>query len=240
MGPPKRTIAGSPLESAAAKLQRLSSGQQASASTQHEVANHSMSSFMSDDSELSYMAGSLESQLASAEPVAPAASSLHATHQAKPKPSATDRLPAVRIALNTEAAQWSPKLVAKELERLFPEHHRRIKLASIRSGTLVVATDDKATHTKLSGAWHTDAFGGSFRPLKKGLRLFKIVPKVDPRVDLEDSDAIEELAQQGITEAKRKFSYRANAPSHIVKAIAKDRETFEKVTRQGVKLFFVN
>jgi len=238
MGQQKRTHAGSPSESAAGKLQRLSGAQQPATSTEQD-ANYSMSSFESD-SELSALADALESGLSNPAPAASVAAARHATSQGKTKPAASDRLPAVRVAVNTEAASWLPKRIAKELERLFPTHHRYIKLASVRDGTLVIATDDKATHSQLTTVWPSDAFGGSFRPLKKGPRLFKVVLKVDPRVDIEDSDAIEELALQGITEAKRKFSHRVNAPSHIVKAVAKDRETFEKVTRQGVKLFFVN
>ena len=137
-------------------------------------------------------------------------------------------LPAIKLHVNESVADQfkNPINLKKEIDRCFSGHALKIKFASLsRANLLIIATDDQTTHALLSSAWPADAFARGARPMdvkhnSKGTSKASavlIIRHVHVCLDILDEETAKQLADQGVSMAKR-ITNRSGNPTTIVTA----------------------
>lgn len=152
------------------------------------------------------------------------------------------KLPAIKLKINPAQIAFFQNRTnkAKEIMRCKPNvDPELIKFASFKEAVLIIATDDEKTHQELSKPWPEDAFGSNFRLLQKkeANQPIKITLR-DPDADLNDARTIQQLKNQGITNATRKINRSNGQASSIISAEVADRNTLNKVIANGVRIDF--
>ena len=158
--------------------------------------------------------------------------------------SPTPVLPAIKLHINESVADQfkNPINLKKEIDRCFSGHALKIKFASLsRANLLIIATDDQTTHALLSSAWPADAFARGARPMdvkhnSKGTSKASavlIIRHVHVCLDILDEETAKQLADQGVTMAKR-ITSRSGNPTTIVTAKPGPDANIKNLTQHGV------
>ena len=166
-----------------------------------------------------------------------------------------NQLPAIKLRISSAVLEQfeNPYNVYKEIQRC--KGHKselKIKFATInRNKVLVIATDDEETHSILSSDWPNDAF---IRGVKNISRInfensnqtkqttlnpnskFKIIIKnVHKDIDLDDEFVQSDLLSQGLVKFRRVYTKEQKITT-LVKAEAKDHESYSLILRNGIRL----
>ena len=99
-----------------------------------------------------------------------------------------------------------------------------IKFASLK-GNLIIATDDAASHAKLSGDWPADAFTKGVKPIvkqaKDTARLI-IIKGVELSIALDDDYVLSQLRDQHALSPTRIINKKTGQPTSLVKVTVAD------------------
>jgi hypothetical protein len=165
-----------------------------------------------------------------------------ATKQRQQQPRQQHKLPAIKIQLTkTQVSGFSDLFKLKaEILRCKPEAKPDvIKFAAIKNLTLLIATDDPATHQALSQPWRTDAFelGVKIKEKeeKKDSPIRITIKGVDPSIDLSSQLAQQELAEQHVFNATRKMT-KSNQPSRLIAATTDSKDSFRNLLSNGIRI----
>ena len=116
------------------------------------------------------------------------------------RPNATHTLAAIKLHISNAVADSysSTVAIAKEIDRCM-SGKLNIKFASLKGNLLIIATDDAASHAKLSGDWPADAFTKGVKPIvkqaKDTARLI-IIKGVELSIALDDDYVLSQLRDQ--------------------------------------------
>ena len=146
-----------------------------------------------------------------------------------------ERLPAIKLKIKDVSKYTNPINLQKEIMRCKPNiNSQQIKLAKLNKNTLIIATDDPATHQILKEAWPTDAFThGITQSDPKAIPMDKIVIKgVDPSIQIQEIN--KQLTDQHLNNPFRVYKNGNNqTPTTIIKATI-DKKLTNQLIKTGV------
>jgi hypothetical protein len=151
-------------------------------------------------------------------------------------------LPAIKFRIAAEIASLfhNQMEITKEINRCQPLiNKKKIKFASIRDNLIIIATDDKSTHSMLTKSWPTDAFKKGIRPIQKIASSTTSKPKqiiikgVHKQINIDDEEIQAQLAEQGLNNSKRIIS-KNNETTTLIKAEVNTQGRYEEIINNGI------
>ena len=175
--------------------------------------------------------------------------------QQKPKKVQPKKLPAIKLRISDPLKTRfnNPLAVFNEIKRCFPSEDLKIKFAEIAkfdSSILIIATDDEATHTRLSNInnWLPDAF-------VRGIRMKNQAPStpnggaqvtytfsiknIPLEVDVGSDSVIEHFKGLGFSKIVRSLKRDSNEPTSYLKLYTESKEVFNKHMYKGEPVYFL-
>ena len=155
----------------------------------------------------------------------------------------TQRLPAINLVIDRQEAlvySRNPMLLKQEITRCQGEQIK-VKFAYVKNDRIIIATDDEATHTRLSSPWPKDAFkkGVSFPQSKTNKPHYFLIKGIDKEIDIDDTHFFSNLKQQGISSVERLLN-RTKQKTSIIRVTIENKSVEDQVLQRGIRIGYTN
>lgn len=161
-----------------------------------------------------------------------------------------NQLPALRLRISEAVVDHfkNPISLSNEIIRCKKINDRslKIKFASLKESTVLIATDDQDTFDELRTDWPEDAFIRGVKIVNSNAaqknpnqpKIYKIVIKsVHPDIDLNDESVSSQLTGQGLTKFHR-ITNKDGKVTSLVKAEIVDLEKYKSILKNGLYFGF--
>ena len=158
----------------------------------------------------------------------------------RPQQAPKHTLAAIKLQISNAVADIysSTVAIAKEIDRCMGGK-LNIKFASLKGNLLIIATDDAASHAKLSADWPADAFTKGVKPLVKPFKdapRVIIIKGVESSIAMDDDYVLSQLRDQHALSPVRIINKKTGQPTSLVKVTVANASALKKILDNGIRI----